>query len=243
MNDKIEQSIQVLNEQIASSNLNEVTKKHLYEIIKGIITSINNRVYSVKEDNHTSYITLKSNPNNKNPLLEICIVDKTIDSTTSKSANKHTFPSMIELINYFETHTEEITNSLNNIAYIHTRKKELDEEKAIDKSFADKQPKITDTIKEKIENMFIPEDLKECINGILSTLVEESSEILSAKDETFEEYISIQDNSIKIIRKIHDLTGQVVGESAYIILPDELISYIEEHKTTLEESLNKKMRF
>ncbi len=236
MQDKIEKSIKVLNNQIASSSINEESKKHLYEVIKGILTSLNNRVYSVKEEDHTSYITLKPNSQNQNSLLEICIVDKTISS--SESTSKLTFPSIIELSNYIETNLEEISNSLSNIAYFSTLKKDLDEEKLIEKAFANKQPKITDTIKEITDNTNISDDVKECINKVLSNLNENQTKLLTFKDESFEEYLTIQENSIMIIRKIYNLTNQVVGESSYVILPDEFPSYIEEHLITIEETLN-----
>lgn len=241
MQDKIEQSIKVLNEQIASSGINEENKRHLYEIIKGILTSLNNRVYSVKEETHTSYITLKQNPENQNSLLEVCIVDKTVYSS-SKSTSKITFPTIIELSNYIDSNLEEITNSLTNISYFSTIKKDLDEEKKIAEAFANKEPKITDTIKELMDSQNHPDDIKEYINKVLQSLNEEH-QLLALKDESFEEYLTIQDNSIIIVRKIYNLTNQVVGESSYVILPDEFSSYIVEHQTTIEETLNQTKHF
>lgn len=238
---KIEQSIKVLNEQIATSSINEESKRHLYEIIKGILTSLNNRVYSVKEETHTSYITLKQNPEKQEPLLDICIVDKTTDSS-SKSTSKISFPSLIELSIYIKSHQKELTNSLSNIAYFSTIKKDLDEEKKISQAFANKEQKITDTIKELMDSQNHPEDIKDYINKVLQSLNEEQ-QLLALKDESFEEYLTIQDNSIIIVRKIYNLTNQVVGESSYVILPDEFTSYIVEHQTTIEETLNQTKHF
>lgn len=237
MAERLTNSIEILKQRITSSNLNDPDKKTLLEVLKSLASSPNGRFYFQREDNYVEYLTFKAPLDNQNAPYEFCIIEKQMEYSGATAGRRYRYPNLEQLSNYINSHKEAVQSEIKNIEY-YNKYKDVKQEDLI--PTLEEQPSILNTIRKKIEKLQVPSHKKQRIFIILDKLLEdESARIFTIREDTYEEFLSLKNGSLTVTRKMLDYAGATMGKTSYTIKSDELIEYVEKHKTQIDASLSK----
>lgn len=232
----MEQNIQAklidINKNIESLDIGINDKAFLYQIEKCIIASPNGRIYIKNNEDYQEYLCFKIPNDSSTKDIKFCISKRMIDHNGGTANRKNNFPNYPELISYINQHREQIEAELNSIEYY------ISQQQGQKKS--ESTPSIIEVIHEKIAKMPVSDIKKARVFAILDTISSSpNTKVYTVREDTYEEYISLINGYLTVTERMLDYAGIPQGKNVYILKSNKIVDYVEQHKNTIDENLNK----
>lgn len=229
MNNEINANLKNLEERINKSNIDDYYKKVLYKMLQTILLSKKCRIYTQNTSNYKEYIALRDQPGDLEQDLSFCVVKRLINeydgSTASRSYEFYSYP---ELIKYYQRNRAVI--DLEMAIATKDQNQNTPKSDSIITNLIDKANTMTN----------IPsKDRTRAIN-VLSALEKlPRKKFFIIKEDDYEEYITIRNNSLTVGRRMIDYAGATAGITYMPIDLTSFIYYLDAHKDKLgEENTN-----
>lgn len=225
MNDMININLKELEDKIKNSYINDYEKKILFEMLQAILLSKKGRIYTQNHRNYKEYIALRDQPGDMEQNLSFCIVKRTINefdgSTASRAYEFYSFP---ELIKYYQKNRAAID---------------------LEMAIANKEKNTTkqepgETIAQLIERVNkltnIPNEQRlRAVNVLTALNINAKRKFFITKDDEYEEFVTIRNNTLSIARRMIDYSGSTAGITYTPIDIKSFINYLENNKAKLGE--------
>lgn len=225
MNNMININLKELEDKIKKSYINDYEKKILFEMLQAILLSKKGRIYTQNHKNYKEYIALRDQPGDMEQDLSFCIVKRIINefdgSTASRAYEFYSFPELIK--------------------YYHKNRAAID----LEMSIANKERNTTkipleETIEQLIERANkltnIPNEQRLRATNVLTSLNNNAKHrFFIIKDDEYEEFVTIRNNTLSIARRMIDYSGSTAGITYTPIDIKSFINYLENNKAKLGE--------
>lgn len=233
MNSKLENSIMNIKKELVALEVEEETINWINKIITGILSSSRGRLYVKRNDDYEEYLTFRNKAENLEE-YQFCVIERMIDYAGATAGRRYNYLDLPSLIAYTEKNKEALNTELNNVKYYqmyHSSKETPDSEKT-EKQYA------IERIKEKIEALPVPSYKKQRTIAVLEKIaVEELPRFCTAQTQTTDEYLSIENGSVKLTIKLVDYAGATIDRRTVPLNSINLVDYIDKNKEYIDGKL------
>ncbi len=236
MEHNFEETVKIISSTITSLRIPEESKRNLLEVIKGIVSSPNNRVYIENEDDCEEYITFRPCDYIPSNSLEPCIIKCQIDPSGTTANRLPKFVSLHELSKYVDEHITKIKLSLYGI-----NAKKLTQTQ---ESPTNPKEQHLNLLKTKINNMPTTPENKNRLLMILDKLAgTQDNKVYLEQSFEFEMYVILLEERL-ILKSIHyDPSGLKIGSTSSIITSKELCTLALKYKYKIDQELLNSKKF
>ncbi len=224
---------------IEVSNILDKTKEKLYEVIKAIFNSSNQRIYLTKTEEAEEYIKIVSSQEQENE-YHFCLEKRIINSLTGgteirvpKILTIYEIASIVE--DSLDIINREIANSNYHKKYIETTG--FAAPKEVDPAFTE-----IEKAKRQISDMNIPSHKKQRALDALDKIATKRK-IYGIKNPDYEEYVAVRDNTITLVSTIIDPSTGINGPRKYKTLYGKaLVEYFDTNSKTIDQEIRSTKR-